>query len=278
MMRSHDGFRESHTRARSRCVCCSTTPLEFRDYGPIRAYHESVRASPSVPWTFERFAAETFDKDFLFEPGRSSAYSNPGYMLLTRILEQVTGRSYREIVSERIARPLGLGRTFVAESIRDLDSLAMGTSCALSVNGAPRNVREHYHPGWVSHGVVASTTSDIVRFLNALFHGQLLSQHSLSEMMSLLPVPMTPEERESLAKSPLRTIAPSYGLGLMGDPASPWGLILGHNGGGPCYSASAFHAVDRGGASVCAMGAIEEDFSAEEIVAGALECVSALHS
>jgi D-alanyl-D-alanine carboxypeptidase len=65
--------------------------------------------------------------------------------------------------------------------------------------------------------------------------------------------------------------APSYGLGLMGDPASPWGLLLGHNGGGPCYSASAFHARDLGGVSVCAMGAIEEGFSAEEIVARVLD-------
>jgi D-alanyl-D-alanine carboxypeptidase len=58
----------------------------------------------------------------------------------------------------------------------------------------------------------------------------------------------------------------------MADPASPWGLLVGHNGGGPCYSASAFHAADLGGASVCAMGAIEESFSAEEVVAKVLEC------
>jgi hypothetical protein len=37
------------------------------------------------------------------------------------------------------------------------------------------------------------------------------------------------------------------------------------NGGGPCYSANAFHAYDLGGASVCAMGAIEEGFSAEDV-------------
>src|SRR6478609_4038806 len=27
------------------------------DYGGLRAYHESVMASPSTPWSFERFAA-----------------------------------------------------------------------------------------------------------------------------------------------------------------------------------------------------------------------------
>jgi D-alanyl-D-alanine carboxypeptidase len=59
----------------------------------------------------------------------------------------------------------------------------------------------------------------------------------------------------------------------MGDPESPWGLLLGHNGGGPCYSASAFHSVELGGMTVCAMGATEEGFSAEEIVAGVLDHV-----
>lgn len=61
----------------------------------------------------------------------------------------------------------------------------------------------------------------------------------------------------------------------MGDPGSPWGLAVGHNGGGPCYSASAFHAFDLGGASVCAMGAIEEGFSAEDMVFDVLDHLAA---
>jgi D-alanyl-D-alanine carboxypeptidase len=241
------------------------------DYGGLRSYHQDLRAHPGTPWMFERFAAETFEKGLDFEPGQGWAYSNPAYMLLKRILETVSGRSYRELVAERIARPLGLGRTLVAESIADLESLAPGTSRALTPDGTPRDVRAHYHPGWVSHGVAASTASDIVRFLDALFGGRLVSQRSLDAMMTLVRVPLVRDSSASAASSPLRMTAPSYGLGLMGDPASPWGLIVGHNGGGPCYSASAFHAVDLGGASVCAMGAIEEDFSAEQVVAGVLD-------
>lgn len=52
------------------------------DYGGVRAYHEAVKSSPSTPWSFDRFAAETFDKGLWFEPGQGWAYSNPGYMLL----------------------------------------------------------------------------------------------------------------------------------------------------------------------------------------------------
>jgi len=42
------------------------------DYGGLSAYHDAVRAFPSTPWTFERFAAETFDKGLRFEPGTGS--------------------------------------------------------------------------------------------------------------------------------------------------------------------------------------------------------------
>lgn len=240
------------------------------DYGVIRAYHEAVKSSPSAPWSFERFAAETFDKGLVFEPGQGWAYSNPGYMLLKRIAEEVTGATYRTLIAERVARPLGLSRTFVAESITDLAALAPGTSCALSPDGAPRDVRALYHPGWVSHGVIASTASDVARFLDGLFRGELLSRASLARMMELVAVPKDPSA-SSEQDGHSRWRRPSYGLGLMADPMSPWGLVVGHNGGGPCYSASAFHAPELGGASVCAMGAIEEDFSAENVVFAVLE-------
>jgi len=111
------------------CVRCSSGSLD--DGRGIRAYHEGVKSSPSTPWPFQRFAAETFDKGLWFEPGQGWAYSNPGYMLLKRVAEEVTGTSYRALISERIARRLGLQRTFVAESIDDLAALAPGTSSAL---------------------------------------------------------------------------------------------------------------------------------------------------
>lgn len=241
------------------------------DYGGMRAYSDGVKTSPSTPWSFERFAAETFDKGLWFGPGRGWAYSNPGYMLLKRVAEEVAGASYRALIAERIARRLGLQRTFVAESIEDLAALAPGTSSALSPDGAPRDVRAHYHPGWVSHGVVASTASDVVCFLDGLFRGDLLSRSSLAQMTELVVVP---DPADSSQPDPRRG-KPSYGLGLMGDPASPWGLVVGHNGGGPCYSASAFHAFDLGGASVCAMGAIEEGFSAEDVVFDVLDHLAA---
>ena len=234
------------------------------DYGRVHAYHESVKSTPESPWSFDKFAMETFDRGLAFEPGSGWAYSNPGYMLLKRIAEEVAGAPLATLVAERIARPVGLRRTFVAESIEDLATLAAGTSCALSPDGAPRDVRTTYHPGWVSHGVVASTASDVTRFLDALFRGAIVSRDAIAQMLELVPVPVD-------ASDTWRAGPPAYGLGVMGSTSSRWGRIAGHNGGGPCYMASAFHALDLGGATVCAMGAIESGFDAEHLVFDVLD-------
>lgn len=234
------------------------------DYGRLDSYHDAVRAAPSSPWSFERFAAETFEKGLLFDPGSSWAYSNPGYMLLKRIAEDIAGSSYGAMIRDRIARPLGLRRTFFPESVSDLSALAPAASRGLASDRATREVRDHYHPGWVSHGVVASTPSDIARFFDALFCGGLLSARSLHEMTTLVPI------GEAAASSASRWRRPGYGLGIVGDPESSWGRLWGHNGGGPGYTTSAFHAPDLE-ASVCAMCALEGDAIAEQIVFAVLD-------
>jgi D-alanyl-D-alanine carboxypeptidase len=46
---------------------------------------------------------------------------------------------------------------------------------------------------------------------------------------------------------------------------------VGHNGGGPGYVASLFHAPELAGATVCAMAAIEDGFPAEELAFDVLD-------
>jgi D-alanyl-D-alanine carboxypeptidase len=221
--------------------------------------------APSEPWTFDQFAAVTFDRGLWFEPGQGWAYSNPGYMLLKRIVERVSGRSLRDLVADRICRPLALRRTYVAQSIADLADLAPAMSSALSPEGVSRDVRAHYHPGWVSHGVIASTASDVARFIDALVGGALLSAASLAGMTDVVALPSGPADPPSPTTGPARVGTPSYGLGIMGDPNSPWGLALGHNGGGPGYAASVFRVSEPPGATACALGAFEE-FPAADLV------------
>jgi D-alanyl-D-alanine carboxypeptidase len=233
------------------------------DYGPLATYHEAVRTSPGKPWSAERFAAETYERSRLFEPGAGWAYSNAGYLIVKQVVERVSGEPYARLVSERIARPLGLRSTFVVETREALSSLAPGPSSLLSPDGRLVDARVAYHPGWVSHGVVASTATETARFLAALSDDRLLAPASWREMTTLVRVP----------EAPAHWRRPSYGLGLMADPASRWGALFGHGGEGPGYTTAAFHAPDLpgGAVTVAALCAVEGATIAETLVFDALD-------
>lgn len=50
-----------------------------------------------------------------FPPGSEYAYSNTGYNLLARVVEAVSGQTFREFTDARIFRPLGMSRTHFSD-------------------------------------------------------------------------------------------------------------------------------------------------------------------
>jgi len=229
------------------------------DYGALPAYHAAIRERHATPWSFEEFASHTFARGLDHEPGERFAYSNPGYALLRRIVERETGNTLREAIALRITGPLGLRDTEVALDLADLAGLVPATSRFGLPAAEPLDVRRIYHPGWVWHGVLASTPEDVATFYEQLFAAALVSEETLREMTALVPVEV-----------PGRSDDPGYGLGLMGLRGRP---LYGHNGGGPGYSASAFAAqgAPGGPAVACAMCAFEDERVAEGLVFAALE-------
>ncbi|WP_156119728.1 serine hydrolase domain-containing protein [Leptolyngbya sp. KIOST-1] len=215
------------------------TPLTLRqllshtsglpDYGGLPAYSEAVKTIPEQPWSVDRFLAVIQARGLLFEPGQGWAYSNLGYLALKLLLETVTGRSLQACLDEVFFTPLALKHTFVATSLDDVRGLMPGYTSTFGED--LQDMSQRYHPGWVSHGVVVSTAPELAAMVDALFTGQILDP-SLVEQMAQ-PV-------HSLgAHPPLQNVG--CGLGLFIDTASPYGRVMGHNGGGPGYSIAAFH-------------------------------------
>lgn len=60
------------------------------------------------PIAREAFLAGVSAVPIDFQPGRAWAYSNTGYVLLGYLLADVTGKSYRDLVTERLLRRVGL--------------------------------------------------------------------------------------------------------------------------------------------------------------------------
>ena len=198
----------------------------LRDYGPLRAYHEAVRTTPSNPWTDQEFLDATLPNGLLFEPGSGWSYSNVGYMLLRLLIQRATGRSFREYMDEEIVSRLGLTNTFVAETVADWSSCVPGYGSEVRTDAHVVDVRSSYHPGWCAPGVSVSNVDEVTQFYDGLLAGVLLDRNELEQMLQLVRVPGTHPP----------TVSPSCGLGILGDPDSPLGPSFGHGGGGPGYS------------------------------------------
>ena len=55
--------------------------------------------------------------ELMYKPGSQWSYSNINYMLLTRVVEQVSGISFSEFVRKNIFLPLGMNDTYVNDDI-----------------------------------------------------------------------------------------------------------------------------------------------------------------
>lgn len=217
------------------------------DYGGDSAYHAALRDRPDAPWTTSEFLQRTLGPTLLFMPGHGWRYSNIGYLLLRLLLERETALGFPQVVRHYLALPAGLDG-IAAGSLADMAALTPGFGTD-SDGGPLRNVIEGYHPGWVSHGLITATAVDLARFLDRLFGGGLLGAASLAEMTT--PVPVT-------ATHPWMS-APSYGLGLMMDPANRFGAVAGHTGGGPGYSTAAYRFPDVHGRRVTSVALVNRD-------------------
>jgi D-alanyl-D-alanine carboxypeptidase len=118
-----------------------------------------------------------------FEPDTKQGYSNSGYFLLTRILEQITGRSYAEALAERITSRIGLADTYVEAGFIDVNK---NESLTYSYSGGDWKRHAETHPS-IAYGAgqIMSTPHDLARFVQALFDGKLVSRNSLDQMTTI---------------------------------------------------------------------------------------------
>jgi D-alanyl-D-alanine carboxypeptidase len=114
-----------------------------------------------------------------FEPGTRYSYSNTGFVILGRIVEKVSGRSFGSFLTDEILKPLELNHTLF-EPDPNQDGIARGyTTFVLSEPEAAANEAK----GWIgSAGAIYSTASDLAAWDLALVTGKVLSPSSYTLM------------------------------------------------------------------------------------------------
>ena len=192
------------------------------DYGMLRAYHEAVRAMPGQAWTEAEFLARTVGASG-FGPAGEWAYSNTGYLLLRQAMERAADRPMAELLHRLIWAPLGLARSRLAVAWDDTAGLAPGWT---ALWGGQQDAAGLYDPGWVAMRSVLAPAAEVAAVFDALRAGRLVGAASLAAMLTPVIAPGT----DWLAQEK------GYGLGLMVDRKSRYGVLTGHGGGGPGYS------------------------------------------
>ncbi|WP_445632789.1 serine hydrolase [Nostoc sp. DSM 114161] len=119
------------------------------------------------------------DLPLKFQPGEFSAYDNTGYYLLGLMLEKVTGKSYGDLLRDRIFAPLGMNASLMNDPKEIVPNRAAGYRL---LNNKLVN-KPYYSPSVTySAGGQLSSVADMVKWEQALFRGTLLKQSTLDFM------------------------------------------------------------------------------------------------
>ena len=113
-----------------------------------------------------------------FEPGSRTGYSNSNYILLTFILQESFKKTYKELLEELIVQPIGLENTYFGGKINTKNNESKSYKFA---NKWQVNAETDISIP-LGAGGITSTSSDLVKFSDALFAGKLITPESLKAM------------------------------------------------------------------------------------------------
>jgi D-alanyl-D-alanine carboxypeptidase len=114
-----------------------------------------------------------------FEPGEKRSYSNAAYVLLGFIVEKLDGKSYQDALNKRITGKLGLKDTYAGRGKTDV-SKNESFSYSFAEDWKQQDNTDLSVTGGA--GSIISTPSDLVKFIQALFDGKLISQTNVEQM------------------------------------------------------------------------------------------------
>jgi CubicO group peptidase (beta-lactamase class C family) len=119
----------------------------------------------------------TYRPGLNFVSDRKYKYSNTGYAILARIIEQVSGLQFHVFLERRIFEPLGMKKTFIY-STKKMSNIEYMT---LGYKNSRRQAEEDYLSGVVGDKGIYSTVEDMFKWDQALYTEKLIKQTTLQE-------------------------------------------------------------------------------------------------
>lgn len=206
----------------------------FNYYEDLEFQLNHVLNDPESVQSLEEILQQIHGRPAYFAPGTGWRYSNSNYVLLGLIIRAKTGKTWQQVLQERILDPLSLSRTYALES-----GLPPGiTRGYVDLFGEGRyfDATEYtvgnYEPG----GGMIANLYDMATFAETLYRSNLISLSSITAMTQWTAVPDADQEEQRFRFT-------HYGLGTYRLETSH-GYGVGHSGGNFGYRSELFYFPD----------------------------------
>jgi len=132
-----------------------------------------------TPIALDDLIASFSDQPLESLPGQRYSYSSSGYVVLTKIIETVSGQSYADYIQEKIFAPSGMndsGYDYLDPNLRD-----PAVGYMLTEGGPQRAILTD--SSWpAGAGALYSTLGDLYHWDRALYGNDILNQNSMEAM------------------------------------------------------------------------------------------------
>lgn len=121
-----------------------------------------------------------------FEAGSKSVYANTEYIILGKIIENLTGKSFAKVLQEQILSPLKMKNSGMADSKNKISGLVK----SYTQNEANKTFGDDEHyliENYFAAGAMYSTVEDLLKFDTAIFDSKLLQPKTTGLMLKFYP-------------------------------------------------------------------------------------------
>lgn len=155
------------------------------DYVDEEAMQEVTDHVMTVPvhtlTTTEDYLAVLDGRPQVFEPGTRTTYNNSGFVVLALVAGRVAGRTFEDLLLERVCGPAGM----TASAFLRSDELPGDAATGYLWADRPRTNVLHLPVVGTGDGGLYTTTGDVAAFWRALDAGALLPEALLADALTL---------------------------------------------------------------------------------------------
>jgi len=238
---------------------------------PTWPYGEGKPWEPFEPTTWNQLVAMMPYQELLFEPGSRFGYSNPAFIYLARVVEQLTGDSWQMYVQKNIFSPLGMTHSYFGVTPYYLETDRSHNYTLIKDANGKETVRDNgaeFDPGiTIPNSGWNAPLSDLaiwLSFLTNATHGNAETQRRYDTVL-----------KHSTLEEMWKPLHPTTATGLSPDWSESMGLsffvvrrkgltFIGHTGSQAGFLAFIYFNPANGKAAVAAINTFKDPTAAKE--------------